>query len=320
MTRPRHVPKELVDQALSNLGRTSIILAGISPYDHLSPLEGPSFDLDMMNDLFLENESVSLYKSSQVTELDNPTSDQFRKAIVDYAQGRSARGDILILYFTGHGCVVGANSFGFCLKDTGLSPEGNGVLPLTVVALEDVVQTLALYDVHPVFIIDACFSSMTAPQGHSLVPDSMQSVLQRANPESFGLLASCNFLSTSMDTPEGGPFTRALHSIAMDGLTGEAGKHSPFITLGQLDSPLREKLSIEGFPLPRCYVGHDLRDIPIAKNTTFYPQTVPFTPYLKKIVEFIWNNGFPRDVKLSELIAAVGRGAYGNHSGVTKVS
>lgn len=107
MTRPRHVPRELIDRALANLSRTSVILVGVADYNQLPSLHGPSFDLEMISDLLLENEDISLYRRTQVIELENPTSEQFRKAIIKFVRGRSARGDILILYFTGHGCVPG---------------------------------------------------------------------------------------------------------------------------------------------------------------------------------------------------------------------
>lgn len=314
MTRPRQVPKELVDQALSNLDRTSVIIVGAAEYRDLPNLHGPTFDLEMMFDLLVEDDEISLYKPNQVIELGNPTSARFREAILDYAQSRSARGDILLFYFTGHGCVLDANTFGFCLTDTRLGVEGRGVLPLSVVPFSEVLQTLATYDVHPIFILDACFSSMTAPQGDSLVANNLQNAMRAAKSETFALIASSGSRSTSIDTSIGGVFTQSLYLIIKNGLSGGSGKLQPFITLKELASPLQELLAQEGHPLSRCYVGDDLPLVPIARNSTYTPQTERFSPYMKQIVEYLWNNGSPREVQISDLITTVGRGAYGNHT------
>jgi hypothetical protein len=313
MTRPRYVPQDAVEEAISNLQRTSVILAGISAYDHLPELQGPSADMEMMHSLFLEDD-ISLYDPSRVIELENPTADNFRSTIVNFAQGRSARGDILVLYFTGHGCALGPGGFGFCLKDTKLGFSGNGVLPLSVVSLEDVIGTLTSYDVYPVFILDACFSSVTAPQGSDQFAESVNSELRDVNAESYALLASSSSISPSLDTADGGPFTAILYSIVRAGLPGGTGRHSPFITLDQLASPLQQELSIQGLPLSRCHVGRTLPPLPIARNIAFRPQTERFTPYMRRIVEMLWNSGSPQDVKVGDLARAIGQGAYGNHS------
>ena len=313
MTRPRHVSQDSVKEALSNLERTSVILAGVSDYDDLPKLSGPSSDMEMMASLLLEDDRVSLFGSSQVTELENPTSSEFRQAIVGYAQSRSARGDVLMIYFTGHGCALGPNSFGFCLTDTKVGLEGRGVLPLTAVSLDDIVATLAACDVHPVFVIDACFSSTTAPQGYALLTSGMQAALSSATAESYALLASSSQYSPSVDTPEGGAFTQALFSIALGGFSDQVGRRMPFITLDQLAAPVQAELARLGYPLSRCYIGRDLPLIPVARNSRFRQQSERFVPFMKKIVEMAWNGGSPKDIEVSQF-TDIGQGAYANHS------
>jgi hypothetical protein len=87
----------------------------------------------------------------------------------------------------------------------------------------------------------------------------------------------------------------------------------PFITLDQLAAPLQAELSQQGFPLSRCYVGRDLPLLPIVRNTTFHPQAERFTPFMRQIVEMLWNNGSPTDVQVTQF-ADIGQGAYANHS------
>lgn len=318
MTRPRYIAKETIDQALANLGRTTVILSGVSEYDELPTLEGPPSDMEMVADIFLDEPGISLFEKGQVRELENPNAAGFRRAIVEYAQGRSARGDILILYFTGHGCVLPGGSFGFCLSDASVGLEGSGILPVSVVPLDDVVNTLSAYDVHPLFILDACFSSATAPHGHPLAATAMEETIRRGAGESYALLASSSSFSTSLDTPDGGAFTQALYSITMNGLSGAAGSRSPFITIGDLAGPLQDELSTLGVPLSRCYVGPGFPILPIAKNTRFRPQSERFSPYMKEIIELLWNGGSPRSAEISEFGTKIGQGAYANHSKLSK--
>lgn len=39
-----------------------------------------------------------------------------------------------------------------------------------------------------------------------------------------------------------------------------------------------------------------------------------FSPYLKRIIQYLWSNGEPRDASISEFLEHIGAGAYGNHS------
>lgn len=69
-----------------------------------------------------------------------------------------------------------------------------------------------------------------------------------------------------------------------------------------------------GVPLSRCFVGRDFPILPISKNPSLQPQTESFTPYMRQIVELLWNNGNPVDLPISEFSAKIGQGAYANHS------
>ena len=309
---------ETIDTALANLSRATVIMCGVSNYDQLQHLSGTPSDMEMLADILLENSDVALFDASRVIELENPTSAQFRSKIAEYAQARSAPGDILILYFTGHGCVLPGGSFGFCLRDAKVGLEDRGILPVSVVSIDDVISTLAIYDVHPALILDACFSSTSAPHGRPLAATVVEETMRSGTAESFGLLASSSAFSPSLDTPDGGAFTQALYSIVMNGLPGEEGRRSPFITLDQLAGPLQEELSTLGVPLSRCYVGRDFPMLPIARNAAFRPQSERFTPYMKRIIELLWNDGSPRTAQISEFSSEIGQGAYGNHSKLSR--
>lgn len=313
MTRRKKVPQPLIQQVVENLERTSIILAAVSQYQELRPLNGVSFDLDAVEEIFISNDDVSFYKESKPVILENSTSSQFRKEILQYSVDRSARGDILILYFSGHGAVLKDGGFAFCFEDTRLGYEGNGVLPLSVVTFRDVAITLASVDVHPMFIIDACFSGSTAPQGYSQIVGSMQSEIQSVAPQSYSLLASASPVSVSIDSPEGGGFTQALYSVILNGLSDSAGRQFPLLSLEQLISPLQEELSLQGHPLPKSHKGRYFPPIAITKNPEFRPDTEAFTPYMKGIVEFLWNGGFPIEASIADIGKHLGYTSYANH-------
>ncbi len=314
MTRPRQVSQDFLNEAIQNLDRTSVIAVGVADYDELPKLHGTSWDLEMMDEVLVRNPDIALMGGNPIIMLENPRIQEFREAISDYTQSRSARGDILILYFSGHGCILPSGSFGFCLKNTRLDSDRSRILPISVVPLDDLVGTLAISDVHPVFVLDACFSSATSPQAVPATPSNIEETLRRSNAETYALLASSSEYSLSIDTPEGGAFTQALYSIISNGLSGPAGRRYPIITLAQLAAPLQEELTHMGVPLSRCYVGRDFPILAVAKNVTYKAQSESFTPYMKQIVQHLWQNGKPRQAELSEIRTVIGPGAYANHS------
>jgi len=140
------------------LSRVNIIAVGVENYQHMRPLFGPSSDLDNIRRVLVSSSDTALFNERQFVELRNPTSDELRSHIGTYILGRSAPGDILVFYFSGHGVSVGSTDFGFCTVDTLIHPGPNTVLPLTVVTFSDLLETLSVMGVIPVFIIDACYS------------------------------------------------------------------------------------------------------------------------------------------------------------------
>lgn len=314
MPKTSLVEQSSIEKARKNRGRITVLAATVSLYSRLEPLPGAARDLELIKGLFLNDKERTIYGRSRFTALENPTVEEVRNAILSYAHTRSAHGDILIFYFSGHGCVTSTNSFGFCLADTIMGMKEGVILPLSVLSFRDVVQTLSAVDVHPVFIIDACFSGATARTFIPTIGALMQDELHTHVAGSYGLLCSSNTDVLSIDTEDGGAFTKAIYSIVAEGLSDDRQRHWPFLTLRGIALPLQERLAREGYPLSRCYLGPDLPEIPIARNVKFRPHSEYFAPYLRRTIEFAWNNGSPREVTVTELRNRIGTGAYANHS------
>lgn len=315
MTKLSPIERSSIEEARRNLSRTTVLAVGVHRYRHLPPLPGAAKDLQLIAKLFVEDPYHAVYEKRHFTSLSNPTVEKVRSAITDYIRSRSAHGDILIFYFSGHGTVVGTSNFAFCLSDTTTSPfsEG-GLLPISLITFRDIVQTLSAADVHPVFIIDACFSAASARGYDAKLTSVMHDDLHTFSAGSYGLLCSSYVSTASIDTDAGGAFTNALCATVNEGFSSGTQRHWPYVTLRGLSQPLQERLTNDGSPLSKQYLGPDLPDIPIAKNVLYRPLTVFFAPYMCRILAQMWNHGSPKEVHHEELRNGVGPGAYGNHS------
>jgi len=208
-------------QQVSPANNVTVIAAAVWDYESplLPRLRGPAKDLEMVRELFSESSALGVYRENTIQIISNPTVEKLRSTLVDFAMASSARGDILIFYFSGHGTVLGNNEFGLCLKDTKIRPDGGGCIPLSVLSFDDIVRTLTAADVHPVFIIDACFSGKAGQNDQNKVFESMHDDVHRGAASSYGLLCACHAETFAEDTSEGGAFTRALYEIALAGLS-----------------------------------------------------------------------------------------------------
>ncbi len=122
--------------------RVTILAVAVSQYDDptLKNLSGPENDLRQLKMLLVENQDTALYKPQQYLELVDPSSSELRKFISEYVVSRSADGDILVFYFSGHGVPIGRDDFGFCTKDTAIHTLTGVTLPLSVVKFSELLS------------------------------------------------------------------------------------------------------------------------------------------------------------------------------------
>lgn len=313
MARTSILDKSLVAEANNNIARVKIISLGVSQYSFLDPLPGAIRDLKLIKEIFLNRQQQGLYVSKQFQELVNPTVNQARDVITNYAHDRSATGDILIFYFSGHGCVIGGNSFGLCMTDTKQSRTGQ-VFSLSVLSFGEIIQTLSVAEVSPIFIIDACFSGSAVSSYISEINARMQDQIQTRFAGSYGFLCSSNMDNVSFADDTGSPFTFGLHSIVKSGLSDRQQRHSPFLFLRNISPRINTMMELEDIPKPRCYTGPDLPEVPIAKNVGFKPSIIKFSPYFKRVIEYVLNKGKPFQATIHDLDEKIGKGSYANHS------
>ena len=293
--------------------RVQVIGAAVWNYDEkgLRGLRGPEKDAAMVREMFLNDSPMGLYDNHAVTILENPTAEELRTELINYVQGRSAKGDILVFYYSGHGMVLGNNEFGFCLKDTRIREDTGAFLPLSVVTFRDVLSTLRSADIHPVFIIDACFSAKATLTD---LIHAIQDDMHRTAANSYALFCACYEDGVATDTVGGGAFTKAIYEVVSAGLSDAKHKQLPVLELSDLTKSVQTKLEKDGMPLSKLYTAADLPDFPLVKNVAFQARTESFMPYHRGTLGLMWNGGEPKTVTLSEISASVGHGAYGNHS------
>ena len=148
------------------ISRITILAVGVEKYDHMKRLWGPRKDVEQLRSLLTENTQTALFDPVQFREFYDPTVSDLAKAINEYTLERSAGGDILIFYFSGHGVPIGRDDFGFCTTDTVVHPVEQAALPLTVVKYSELIRTIDIANIVPVIIIDACYSGVA---GRSLL-------------------------------------------------------------------------------------------------------------------------------------------------------
>ena len=115
--RSKAVSQSKFEEYRLNIARAQVIACSVANYENLPRLPGAMRDLEMVDDIFNAHADVAIYSGKTTTLLD-PSVSEFRGEILKYSVSRSARADILIFYFSGHGTILGADEFEFCLKDT----------------------------------------------------------------------------------------------------------------------------------------------------------------------------------------------------------
>ena len=306
----------------NSVGRVTIIAIAVENYLHMNPLNGPIQDIENFQKLLVTDTKTALYQENQFIKLLNPTSSQIRELISSYTNTRTALGDILIFYFSGHGVAVGHKDFGFCTIDTRFHHDKPAVLPLTTFRFSELLEALSIEDVAPIIIIDACYSgkAVDALVPYSTALNSMHERIKATSASNYALLCSCSELQTSKNIPQkGGLFSLGILEIAQNGIS-ELGS---LIGIKEIYGPLKSFVEANAEDSsPRLHLGETLIDIPLIRNVNTHQSMTPknteqsysFVGHLRSIILALWNSGNPRELRASEILELCGKGAYGNHS------
>ncbi|NUM46435.1 MAG: caspase family protein [Anaerolineales bacterium] len=306
--------------------RVTIMAVGVGRYadPFLPQLRGPENDIDLLRDLLIDNPATALYEETQFIELFNPTIQQLRDALNHYVSGRSAGGDILLFYYSGHGIPIGRNDFGFATTDTQIYPQASKALPLSLLRFSDLLNTISIANVTPIIIIDACYSGLagqTLAGATIIIPpidavSNLRDSVHSISASNYALLCSCAADELSVDTSGGGIFSHYLANVANNGIAGTRRNPShQSLGLKDLFPELQNQvLSYSGDFSPRLYLGPTLPDFPLVKNTRHSPTTERFAPYMMNILKTLWNDGDEQQLTPAEIRENCGLGAYGNHS------
>ena len=298
--------------------RVTIMAVGINKYQdrNLRNLAGGHKDIEKLKNILTKNKKTAIYAPKQFIELKDPSAEELRESINEYVLGRSADGDILILYFSGHGVAIGRDDFGFCTKDTIIHPLSGIALPLSVVKFSEILQSLNTANVIPVIIIDACYSGI-AGKRLKIPPieaiSTIQNQIHTVAASSYAILCSCSELEPTVDTPDGGVFSNHLASILIEGLDKDE-LYEPILTLHDIFNKLGEKvLSSTVDVVPRMFLGSTLPRFPLSLNSRYKIEKITLSPFYISILDALWNNGKEKYLSAEEISILCGKGAYGNH-------
>ncbi len=296
--------------------RITIIAIGINKYndDHLPRLKGAYKDIEKIRSILTKNKKTSIFNHKQFIGLRDPSSFDIKKTINEYVFNRSAEGDILIFYFSGHGVAIGRDDFGFCTPDTIIHPTSRIALPFSLVKFSEILQTLNIANIIPVIIIDACYSGIAAKR-LTIPPieaiSTIQNQIHTVAASTYALLCACSEFEPTIDTSDGGVFSNQINDILIQG----EENNSPTLTLHDVFNKLSESvLTISTTTTPRLYLGPTLPKFPIALNSKFKTKSLTMSPVYISILKALWNNGKPKSLTPDNIRDICGNGAYGNHN------
>jgi hypothetical protein len=291
--------------------RITVIAIGVSNYEHLRRLHGSDADVYTLQNLLVHENTTALIHPKRFRAILDPTSAGIREAVAEYAFERSAPGDILIFYFSGHGVPIGRDDLGLCGRDTLLHME-YGTLPIDTVRFRDLIETLTIVKVHPVVIIDACFSGQAAETLSASLGDNLNEEFIKLKGTDYALLCSSTRLEVSLGFTSGGVFSSLLNTVALRGLGGRVYTNKSELTLKDLIPDIQMEAESSGGASPVLIVGDALPAFGFVKNTQHRPRTERLTQAHKKVLDELWNEGKPREMSIRDL-AELGISAHSTY-------
>ena len=191
---------------------------------------------------------------------------------------------------------------------------------MSAVSVIEILNTLQLKKVIPIFLIDACYSGAA---GGALITESsilinnLKDEIEKKYASSYALLCSAPNDQEVMDNPNGngGVFSDSLVKLAESGIDS-SNRRSTNITLEKLYPFLRKKTEQNSFGnTPVLFLGSTLPDFSIFKNIYYRPLEYKLYPHLIDVLMAMWNDGNLKELKPKEIEEVTkSKGAYGNYT------
>lgn len=288
----------------------------VSDYKYLSKLPFTLIDADNVRNVIIENDKIRLIPECNFSQLINPDCQKVGNFFSNFINSLSAQGEILVLYFSGHGLVIDNDDFGFCFIDTEFHNETDTIFPFSVIRLSDVLKTLTIMNVIPVLIIDACFSGIAGKLLINTRNNAMDIIKNNLNEEyglNYALFCSCSSRYETYENKHGGFFTQCFIKSIQEG--NKQNKRNEYLTVVDIYLLLKSITRKETFEIyPQLFLGEAFADIALVRNIEYQPIIYRFDNTLKSIIHLLWNQGEIRDLSRKEIQQLAGSGAYGNHS------
>ena len=298
-----------------NLDRVTVIIVGVQNYNQLKKLKGTRSDVERMREIFVSNSRIALLKPNQVITLFDCDTELFRNQMNDYINSRSAVNDILIFYFSGHGASLNSNDFAFCFKDARVH-EGSGfILPLSIIRFSSIVHSLKAVNVIPLFIIDSCLSGKTGEfliRNLNETKENMRLISNAFFGSNYALFCSCSGSEVSREDNDGGFFSSSLYEIANSGKKTSKLSEST-LSINNIYPLVLRAMEIKDIDYsPLLFLGDTFQSFPLIKNIGYKQGHFSFTPAMKKLLLYLWNDGEPIEIEIRDLLN-FGTGVYANH-------
>lgn len=254
----------MIKLRLPDFGRSYAVLIGTGSYssDKLDDIPGALRNIEGVRD-FIADTSLSGFPESHIETVPDPgRAEEIMAPISDF--GSKTR-DVLLVYYSGHGLLMGKNSdLHVCLTGS-RSQAPWSALPFSYLA-DEIRQSGAKMKI---LIIDCCYSGRARSY---LMADEMRMVEDQLSAEGLYVMASSSATKRSSALSDTGytAFTSELIQVARNGV--ESG--SELLSMSTLFEEVRRRMRRTPQPLPEQCNTNNAAEMALVRNSAYSPGSV----------------------------------------------
>jgi len=264
------------------------VLIGTGTYASLKldDLPGVLRNLDGMRDILLDT-GLSGFLDSHVTRVQDPAQADQIMAAVSSAGEQAA--DILLIYYAGHGLLIGENSDLYLSLTTSRSDAPWNALPFNYLAAE-IKRSKAI---NKILILDCCYSGRARKY---LMADEAQLVKDQLSVEGLYMMTSASNTKRSSAPPEAmyTAFTGKFIEAARKGVIST----TPLLSMSALFEEVRRQMRRTPWPVPEQYNTNTVADLALIRNVGYAPAASPNlepTSVVIPVGQWVWDLTFSPD-------------------------